>query len=265
MTKSILGHDKVKRAFTLGTENVNKPPKIEQDSPKEDFILCDECEAYFCYLETYINERIHRRLWDVRKAIDFTDAANEQGVRWKICNAANPKIFQLFIFSLIWRVSISSTNLFSKLRLEECDEEGIRNSLLAYKSTSYKNLMEKIESNDVLYDLYFVLITAQTNSDPTRNAITHNGGNKKPYTFLLNEYLLFFSFSLDDIKEFQDLINVVPSNDSVKINFITEIEWGGFITTLFQRVTGRIIENRNKEWKKETLIEATKEDVQKRK
>jgi len=68
LTKSILGEGPIKRAYGLDTNNGHLPVPYVQDSVKEDFLFCPSCETYFSILETYIAQRLHHRLWDIRKA-----------------------------------------------------------------------------------------------------------------------------------------------------------------------------------------------------
>jgi hypothetical protein len=81
--------------------------KSQQDSPKEDYILCDGCEKYLGYLEDYVARHFFRNryehsnehLFQIKKLNDV------QIAQYKL---VNPILIQLFILSIFWRGSISS-------------------------------------------------------------------------------------------------------------------------------------------------------------
>jgi hypothetical protein len=259
MTKSLLGDGNQKRGYTIGTHTGDKPPKYEQDSPKEDFILCPDCESYFSVVETYINERVHRRLWDIRKIADFTEETNAGGAKWKTCINTESKIFQLFIYSIIWRCSVSSTPLFTKFKIDSEHEEGVRKSLHAYKAITQSDLLTSIMKNEALFPSKFVLMTCESNSEPTKNVLMHMTGNKNPYTLILNEYMLFLSFIENEKQQgFQELNNPIPTEEKVKIGFLKEETWDGHRQSLNQFVVNKTIKNLEKEGKKPFLIDEEK-------
>jgi len=259
MTKNLLGQGNQKRAYTIGTHTGDKPPKYEQDSPKEDFILCPDCESYFSVLETYINERVHRRLWDIRKSADFTEEVNAGGVKWKSCLSTETKTFQLFIYSIIWRCSISSTALFNKFKIDNGHEEGVRKSLHAYKAITQSDLLSIIKKSEVLFPAKYVLMTCEKNLEPTKNVLMHMTGNKNPYTLILNEYMLILSFIESEKQQgFQELNNSIPTEENVKIGFLKEETWDGHRQSLNQFVFKKTIENLEKDGKKPFLMDENK-------
>jgi len=259
MTKSLLGEGNRKRGYTIGTDRGDQAPKYEQDSPKEDFILCPDCEAYFSVLETYINEKVHRRLWDIRKTGDFKEEINTGGVKWKLCINTDSKIFHLFIYSIIWRCSISETPLFKKFKIDNEHEEGLRKSLLLYKVLTQSDLMTEIKKDMDLFASKFVLMTCEKNLEPTKNMLFHMTGNKNPYTLILNEYMLFLSFTENEKqKGFQELNNSIPTADKVKVGFLTEKTWDNHRQSLNQFIVEKTIKNLEKDGKKPFLMDESK-------
>src|SRR5690606_26727093 len=97
------------------TLQINRDGKqvILQDTPKENNILCHSCEKRFEVVETYFS----------RVLIDINSLTS---AKWKytisnhyqneiiVCDDLQPTLFKLFIYSIIWRCSISSLFLFEK-------------------------------------------------------------------------------------------------------------------------------------------------------
>jgi hypothetical protein len=176
---------------------VNSRPKQIQDSPKEDFILCDECEAYFSILETasarfYKDWRekeskgelyIHRPITEVRILSNFE---------------LYPPLNRLLVYSFFWRASISSHKLFSSYKLRAELEEGLKTILLSYKSNSKDQLIWNIKAQPVPV-LPYCIITSETFTDETANILA--GINPtNPASLHVDQYVFFLFEEISDLK-----------------------------------------------------------------
>jgi hypothetical protein len=226
ISKSILGEGPVKRAFLIGTDRAHKPPEFSQDSPKEDYLLCESCEEYFSILETYMATRLHNRIWDIRYQRQFITNISEGGICWKNCNEINPTIFRLFIYSIIWRCSVSSTEAFKTFKLEPKEEISLRSALHKFKQTKQKDLLNKItvEFGEIL--IPFVFFTSDNFVDRTANFILANPAVRNPYQIVLNEYMLLFSFELNEKQKVFDFLNNLD-NSATKVGFFPIELWNG--------------------------------------
>ncbi|MBK7856659.1 MAG: hypothetical protein IPJ79_18750 [Bacteroidetes bacterium] len=147
MGKEIFKTEKGNRGFVIGTNSAHLPPQITQDSPKESYILCPSCEQYISILETYIATRFHSRLWDKKFSQQFGTFNNNGGITWKVCNEIEPAVFRLFIYSIVWRCSISSVPLCKDFLLNKEEEERLRLSLLLCKYETQIELLSNISKH----------------------------------------------------------------------------------------------------------------------
>lgn len=192
--------DKTKVSIDENGEVTSKATKI-QDSPKEDYILCEECEAYFSILET--DSAPLYNLWDKKvangeyKTIDLNPHFNIV-----LCLNANQLTNRLFVYSMFWRASISSHDFFEDYDLNESFEESLRVALLSYKGNTKAEVIDKI--NQLPMPIYpYSMLTADSFEDETANVLAAlNSGN--PASLHVDRFGFFLFESVGDLK---DLLN----------------------------------------------------------
>jgi hypothetical protein len=223
--KTLLNDGGTNRGYILDTSRGHLPADVIQDIAKENYLLCPDCESYFSIIETYIAERLHKRLWTVRLADQFPFYENGGGVNWKVCAQIDPNIFRLFIYSIIWRCSISQIRLHSEFKLTEDEENLLKKNLQMFISATHKEFIFKVERKGTNVSIYpFVIYTAQTFPNKTSNVIYTSTHNRNPYVLYLNEYILLFSFTKNDMMErFDFLVN--DDSSLIKIGFFSEEFW----------------------------------------
>lgn len=246
MTKSLLGENKVKRGYMIGSDRAHKAPAFSQDTAKEDFILCDSCEQYFSVLETYIATRLHNRLWDIRHIQQFSTYKNQGGITWKVCEQIDALIFRLFIYSIIWRCHISATDLCKDFALNTDESETLRTTLFSCKYDKQQDLLNNIgQFTKEFPTLPFLFFTADSFSDRTSNTLFINPSIKNPYQLVLNEYMLIFSFDLNEDQKKFDFLNNTDSS-KIKIGYFPTELWESLRTQLLQMVVNKAVENMQK-------------------
>ncbi|MEQ6120555.1 hypothetical protein [Reichenbachiella sp. MALMAid0571] len=188
ISKGILGAKGSRKGFILDTENPERP-KPDQDTAKEDFILCPSCESYLHVLETYIAENLHKRILHQKYNDDFTYRTNPGGLEYAICNNVNRLVARLFFTSIYWRCSITSTLPFVDFKLAE--EELIRKELFRHKTQSISDLL--IDNDDLtLNNKPLVIIRSKKGRDQTYNYLIDRIIDDGTYLLGLNEYLTMF-------------------------------------------------------------------------
>ena len=252
--KTLLGLTGPKQGYILDTNKGHLPAEKTQDIAKENYILCPSCENYFSIIETYIAERLHKRLWTERQAAQFPYSESEGGVGWKSCAQIDSIIFRLFIYSILFRCSISSTRLHSDFKLNNEEESLLKDDLKLFISKTHKEFIEKVNDGNYKVSIYpFVIYTASVFQSPASNTIYTSSYNKNPYVLHLNEYVLLFSFSNNDmIKRFDFLVN--NDDTPIKIGFFTEEYWREENKQFFDK-TLEIMKRNTKEAGKELYID----------
>ena len=240
--KPILNSDEPNKAYVIDSSKPDKKPAVMQDSPKEDYILCPECEKYFEALETYIAEYYFKRILIDKYSNDFNYRENKGGVEYAVCKDINTLAFRLFIISIFWRCSIASVEPFSNFKIEE--EDNLREILVRYKSSDINSIIEKSDCKSA-FDFPIVLMKSKNNPDPSSNLYYPNCENKNVYQLLLNDNVFFISFVKDSqLREFQFLNN--KGNNKILVSLLKEQTFNSLVKGLMEHGANKLSENAKK-------------------
>ena len=190
MSKGILGTSGPRQGFTISTSEPEQKPLKGQDTPKESFILCPDCEDYLQVLETYVAEHLHKRVLNPKYKSGFTYKINPGNVHYAICNNLNLLITRLFFISIYWRCSITSVSPFANFKIEEA--ELLRKILVNHKTQNLQELLDAPEDQD-LNNIPLVVLRSMKGEDQTSNFLYATKSNDGTYGLSLNEYITFFS------------------------------------------------------------------------
>jgi len=228
-----LGKDifnKSNEAYTISSAEMNEHPAIVQSSPKESHILCAECEAYFSVIETSIANGIYKDLWDDKKKASFTlQPLDENAVVWT-SKSTDPKQFHLFIYSIVWRMFVTSNVLFKHFKASDKLIDALRLCLIAYKGTNANDFVENLSkvSIPMTPSKYLIHTCEVIVADGTTNSLAPIP-RANPYYIFINRWTLMISFRKNDHQEvFKESNNVVPSDDKIKIVKFKEAAWEAF-------------------------------------
>ena len=161
-----------RRGFSLSSETQSrqKPPEVIQDSPKEDYILCEECEAFFSVLEGIASDvfanwrtKVASGEYIQKSIIDDMDIVE--------CNSADKRTIHLFVYSIFWRVSVSEIELFENARLEKGFEEELRLLLMAYRYSKRIDYSTSLEAAPNFRFFPNTILTAKSFKDETANLL----------------------------------------------------------------------------------------------
>ena len=143
MCKRLFDNTHPRHSLAIGKNG--KKQKL-QDTPKENKIFCSNCELRIEKLETYFakffteinNLGSARRQYTIEKLNDHEIL---------LCKDLNPNIFKLFIFSLIWRCSISNLLDFENFKMDPAIEEELRMFLNSNLKSTHSELMQSNRGN----------------------------------------------------------------------------------------------------------------------
>ncbi len=246
LVKSMIGERDNETGFLI-----TKKPELDYRQNKmatpikEDNILCRGCEQRLSFLESYISNEFTEKLNISKYSANFPITINDSSITYKTCLNVNQNAFSLFIYSVIWRASISSNDLFRPFKLPIRIEENISNMLdnllpiysdfkVKTKLKIWLKYIEKFQKDYIWYP--FAIITnseykTQTNS---RNMVFIHPVYQKPFHFLFNEYLILFFESAElfleddyfNLKNMHfELDEIVNIDKPLKIGYFSQLEW----------------------------------------
>lgn len=201
-----------RRGYDMSSDKaLEGKPKVIQDSPKENYILCEECEAYFGVLEgiasdTFINwqTKVDKEEFSITKIIE--------GLEIVECDTSDKRTIHLFLYSIFWRVSISSIDLFEDVKIAQDFEDEIRNILMSYRQDCRAKYLTKLDDAPVFKIFPTSVITAKTFLDETAN-ILFVPFSYDPYCIICDRYSFILFKTSDEIK-----IDFIKSFSNIKID-----------------------------------------------
>ena len=156
--------------------DINKQELVQNSNLyTRDFFLCTQCENKLSYLEDYYS----------KNGLSF-----EQKDKL-IINKADSLISTLFWISNLWRINVTN---FCGLKLKVKEENKLRNILIQSLGNSIKEISSNILSTtkENILNLAYVILVDTINAAPTNNFFFASPHNDKPYSLMINNYVLFF-------------------------------------------------------------------------
>ena len=214
VTKTIQGAAGPRKAFMLSTRNPFAKRKPQQDTPKQNHILCKSCEESFAVLERIVANDIHAPI-EKRSTSTFTSTPiNEEEVALNFPNV-NSKALRLFVYSILFRCHISTLDLFKNFSLAKEDADLLQSILIKTikpQQNSFIAHLATIEEHEFHSDIPFLLVTSSKHTKHTRNIIFPVPNLKEPYTIYMGKYSLIISVKNRTISDNDLLVNL---NDRV--------------------------------------------------
>lgn len=165
-----------------------------QDIPKEDYILCSWCEKRLEKLETYF-ARVFvevNSLQHARRKYKLEIIENQEILH---CEEINPSLFYLFLYSLIWRSSVSKNVLFDTFKFNKSIEEEIRIFLNDNLKEVHSDLLEHSKKIENVPNYYLCLVKPK---NKTRGIFSAYNFSHNSYAIYTVDYALFFYINEDD-------------------------------------------------------------------
>ncbi|TDO71066.1 hypothetical protein EV143_11058 [Flavobacterium chryseum] len=162
-----------------------------QTIPKEDFILCVSCEKRFEIIETFF-ARFFTKLRDFENFTDNFDIRTLGNQNYIVCKKLNPKLFKLFIYSLIWRLSISTHFANQKYKLPIKIEEELRTFLDRNLKIDHTSLISTINEVENIPNYDFCLIKPENKFADFKGMHSAFQISKSIYLLALVDFIIFF-------------------------------------------------------------------------
>jgi hypothetical protein len=162
-----------------------------QDTPKDDFILCTTCEKRLEVLETEfarIIEEVHAYK-DLPKKFTIFKIGTQQYLE---CEDIHPTLYKLFLYSLVWRASISKLFEYLPFKLDKLSEERIRNFLNLNLTTGKRLLLETLDDIKGIPLYHSCIIKPKDKSISSRGIFSVSSMSDTAHILLLVDFAIFF-------------------------------------------------------------------------
>lgn len=123
--------------------------KKVQDTSKEDFIFCSDCEQRFEIIETLVSKNLHN-LSDYLNYSNFFELKKIDNQEYIECKKIKSNELIIFIYSVLWRISISNLEAFVNLKMDLATEKTIQEVLNKTLSKYKKDLENKIDALELI-------------------------------------------------------------------------------------------------------------------
>lgn len=188
LAKRLFESTKPRHSIAIDREGRNS--KI-QDTPKEDFILCKFCEKRLEYLETLISKKItainnYDNLKDKFKLVEY---GNNKILE---CLNINPIAFKIFIFSLVWRASVTSLNIFESFKLDDETERNLRTVLNEKLKNSHSKLIRSLSESKDFSNYHYCVFKPLVRNEFSRGIFTSYKMNKFQFGIFTVDFIIFF-------------------------------------------------------------------------
>lgn len=206
-----------------------------QDTPKEDNILCDLCEKRIEIIETHFAGIIKNinNFSSFPNEFNFVTGINQP--QYIECKDIHPTLFKLFIYSLIWRASISSLIEFQKYKVSEIVEEKLRVFLNTNLTKSKNTLMDSLETiTDIpMYDNCFIKPIVKERGIFT----AYNFSESRHFLLIVNFGIFFFT----EENSIDTILKTVSNkqNERVLIGVGENTAWENLNKMVLERMLGQ--------------------------
>lgn len=213
LSKRIFEHTKPR--YTLAMRKTGKTFKI-QDTPKEDNILCKECEKRFEIIETLFSRNFN-------SINNFNNLKNEFNIvpfgKNKIleCLNVNPTSFKIFIYSIIWRASISKLKEFDKFKLSDEVEDKLRFFLNKNLCLSHSELLNSLDKIVDVPEYHFIVFKPEFRNESTRGILSAYQINLNQFGIFTVDFIIFIHIKDESIDSF---IKSVSNKQNEKVRLL---------------------------------------------
>jgi hypothetical protein len=197
-----------------------------QDIVKEDFLFCPECEKGISIFETYCLIRLER--YNNLRYFNNYKRVKQGEFEYFECKDLDIRIFNLFTYSIIWRVSISKSYDFGGFKLPASNEEELRLILNRFICLNQSELLEKVETFETLPNHSHVIIRPKKKLRPPNSMLSAASLNDWLHELHLIDYIVFYLTNNEKLVDGFKSINNNNLIGPVRVGLTSEDNWKSF-------------------------------------
>jgi hypothetical protein len=200
-----------------------------QDSSKQDYIFCPECElAFNDNYERYTANTFYKSYQS--KTNFFNVHLVSQRLRYKVYTNTDYVTFQKFWLLQLYRAHVSTLDEFIGFKLAP-----------SHLTITHKNLFD----TSYFEDIQITVLSTDFQSDKTNNVVLAVPNKKESYTIWMNEFICIYQFNpnLQLIPELADGSNYLSHYP--RVIFLDEQSWINFRHVTFALAANNSVDNLN--------------------
>ena len=161
-----------------------------QDITKVDFMICPGCEKGISIFESYCILRLER----FNQVKYFGDFKNHKIGNFQFfeCNKIDIRIFNLFMYSVVWRLSVTDQFEFQKFKLPQDDEETLREIITKSIFKSQNELIDNLNDVATLSKHSHVILRPIKKLRPPRSMMSAASLDQETHQICLVDYLIIY-------------------------------------------------------------------------
>ena len=163
---------------------------VIQDSPKENYLFCPQCETFLGYIENqispYVTNYHTEKLSEEEKETAKTKLISKQFEDIK------DNLFHLFFYSLVFRASISTHEIYRHFKIPDEILEVVRLSIMEFYSESGTELNTKIQELKMERELIYGLFTCVDFPDDSVCGLSASSTDKF-HILVMNKFAIFLT------------------------------------------------------------------------
>lgn len=245
----LITDDNQREGWLISTtpKNLNKTGQKVQDSPKQDYLFCPACEGKFGVLERYTANHFYNRFRDPAAAQDFPITRNQRPeTDFITALKVDTIMFKLFMYSIIWRASISTDQVFKNFKLPGETEERLRELLHTFVMETEPATMAYIQQHATEFPhLPMNVITTEVAMNATANMvqpfIDPTVGN---VLLFANEFIVIFYPDWNAPRQGGQAYNLADS--PLTISVLSQQEWNQYHKALIKHIVDIMYRNLNR-------------------
>lgn len=174
--------------FALRIDKTGGHKKV-QDTPKENNLLCSNCEKRIEKIETYFSNKKQHLEHDLKSGEQLIQKLGMQ--EFVVWNDISSRLHDLYIYSLIWRASVTNLPEFNNFKLPQMEEEILRN----YLDINLQNPLSDtfIRTKDISSFRYVQIFQNEVNPEIKGIYSCYSLTNNSHILCLVSTIILFYS------------------------------------------------------------------------
>lgn len=230
MGKRMFEKNEKRQLYAVNSQNIDKP-EIFQDTSKENFLFCPQCEKYFGVLDTYFSEHLHKPLLKARTPENFDLERSITGSLSLTAKKVDAKMIFLFVDSILFRCHCASVFPYKDFLAPTDVIEKIRKQLLFHNDIKGNQVLQRCQANTNFEFRPFYVSTpidwSERYVSPHACAIVKTS----PAFIQTSDYLFVIHFTANPIER-----DMNKDNDKITVLLLTPEMWNIFPNAIIRRI-----------------------------